>query len=78
MAGPLARIRVSVSRLVDGLGDPSTQQCSPAPGKAADVLIVEGARDRDIRALRRPRLVIAAGRLVQPTPPPAWPGPFEW
>lgn len=48
------------------------------PGKAADVLIVEGAADRDIRALRRPRLVLAAGRLVQPTPPPAWPGPLAW
>ena len=47
-------------------------------GKSADVLIVEGAADRDIRALRRPRLVVAAGRLVQPTPPPAWPGPLEW
>ena len=48
------------------------------PGKAADVLIVAGAADRDIRALRRPRLVVAAGRPVQPTPPPAWPGPLEW
>jgi len=48
------------------------------PGKAADVLIVAGAADRDIRALRRPRLVVSAGRPVQPTPPPAWPGPLEW
>jgi imidazolonepropionase-like amidohydrolase len=47
-------------------------------GKVADVLIVEGAADRDIRALRRPRLVLAGGRPVQPTPPPASPGPLAW
>jgi imidazolonepropionase-like amidohydrolase len=48
------------------------------PGKAADVLVVEGAADRDIRALRRPRLVVARGRPIQSTPPPAWPGPLAW
>ena len=48
------------------------------PGKAADVLVVEGAADRDIRTLRRPLLVVAGGRPVQPTPPPAWPGPLAW
>jgi imidazolonepropionase-like amidohydrolase len=48
------------------------------PGKAADVLVVEGAADQDIRALRCPRLVLSAGRPIQPTPPPAWPGPLAW
>ena len=47
-------------------------------GKSADVLVVEGEADRDIRTLRRPLLVLVGGRMVQPTPPPPWPGPLPW
>jgi imidazolonepropionase-like amidohydrolase len=38
-------------------------------GRSADVLIVDGQADEDITALGRPRLVIAGGRMVQPTVP---------
>ncbi|MBA2314463.1 MAG: amidohydrolase family protein [Chloroflexi bacterium] len=39
------------------------------PGLQADVLIVDGAPDREITDLRRTRLVLKGGRRVQPTPP---------
>ncbi|HEY7144204.1 MAG TPA: amidohydrolase family protein [Streptosporangiaceae bacterium] len=44
-----------------------------APGRAADVLIVEGDPLSDITALRRTRLVLRAGQQVGPVPPPAEP-----
>ena len=40
-----------------------------APGLQADVLIVDGAPDRDITDLRRTRFVLKGGQRVQPTPP---------
>lgn len=39
------------------------------PGLGADVLIVSGEPDHDITDLRRTRLVLRAGRRIQPTPP---------
>jgi imidazolonepropionase-like amidohydrolase len=48
---------------------------SLVPGLAADVLLVEGQPDRDIAALRRPRLVLRAGVPIQPTPPRPAPTP---
>ena len=36
-------------------------------GLAADLLVVEGAPDRDIHALRRPVLVVRQGRPIAPT-----------
>jgi imidazolonepropionase-like amidohydrolase len=39
------------------------------PGLQADVLIVDGAPDRDITDLRRTRFVLKGGQRVQPTPP---------
>jgi imidazolonepropionase-like amidohydrolase len=45
------------------------------PGLEADVLIVAGEPDRDIRDLRRSLLVLRAGRPIQPTPPAPAPVP---
>jgi imidazolonepropionase-like amidohydrolase len=39
------------------------------PGLQADVLIVDGAPDRDITDLRRTRFILKGGQRVQPTPP---------
>ena len=39
------------------------------PGLAADVLVVDGAPDRDITDLRRPRFILKGGQRIQPTPP---------
>ena len=39
------------------------------PGLAADVLVVDGAPDRDITDLRRTRFILKGGQRVQPTPP---------
>ncbi len=39
------------------------------PGKDADIVVVDGRPDQDISALRRPLLVLRAGRQLQPTPP---------
>ncbi len=39
------------------------------PGLQADVLIVDGAPDRDITDLRRTRFILHGGRRIQPTPP---------
>ena len=39
------------------------------PGMAADVLIVDGAPDREITDLRRTRFILKGGQRVQPTPP---------
>ncbi len=39
------------------------------PGKQADVLVVNGAPDREIADLRRTVLVLKDGRRIQPTPP---------
>lgn len=48
------------------------------PGKAADILVVDGDARTDITLLRHPLAVVAAGRLVQPTPPPPSPGRLAW
>jgi len=39
------------------------------PGLQADVLIVDGAPDREISDLRRTRLILKGGKRIQPTPP---------
>lgn len=39
------------------------------PGMQADILVVEGAPDRDISDLRRTAIVFKDGRRIQPTPP---------
>ena len=39
------------------------------PGLAADVLIVDGAPDKEITDLRRTRFILKGGQRVQPTPP---------
>jgi imidazolonepropionase-like amidohydrolase len=46
------------------------------PGLAADILVVDGRPDADITDLRRGRLVVARGTVVQPTPP--GPAPARW
>jgi imidazolonepropionase-like amidohydrolase len=48
---------------------------SLASGLVADVLVVEGEPDRDIAALRQPRLVLRAGVPIQPTRPRPAPVP---
>ena len=55
-------------------GRPGTSASRARParsdaGLAADVLVVDGAPDRDITDLRRTRLVLRAGQRIQPTPP---------
>jgi len=39
------------------------------PGLQADVLVVDGEPDSEITDLRRTRLILKAGRRIQPTPP---------
>ncbi len=39
------------------------------PGLQADVLIVDGAPDREITDLRRTRFILKGGQRIQPTPP---------
>jgi len=46
------------------------------PGLSADILVVDGRPDEDIADLRRGRLVITNGMVVQPTPAP--PPPAGW
>jgi imidazolonepropionase-like amidohydrolase len=74
---PLAAIRATTLDAASHLGIDGLTG-SLESGKAADILVVDGAADRDITALRRPRLVVSGGRLIQPTPPPVGPGPLEW
>jgi imidazolonepropionase-like amidohydrolase len=52
-----------------------TETGSLAPGLAADLLVVDGQPERDVSALRRPRLVLRAGVPIQPTPPRPAPSP---
>ncbi len=66
---PLAAIRAATSEAARHIGRPDIGAL--AVGRAGDVLIVDGAADRDISALARPRLVIVMGTLIQPTPPGA-------
>ncbi len=67
-------IRMATARAARHLGIES-ETGSLAPSLAADVLVVEGQPDRDIAALRRPRLVLRAGVPIQPTPPRRAPTP---
>jgi imidazolonepropionase-like amidohydrolase len=67
-------IRMATARAARHLGIES-ETGSLMPGLAADVLLVEGQPDRDIAALRRPRLVLRAGLPIQPTPPLPAPTP---
>jgi imidazolonepropionase-like amidohydrolase len=64
---PLAAIRAATSEAARhvGRGDIGALEA----GRAADVLIVAGAADREISAVARPQLVIAHGTVIQPTPP---------
>lgn len=65
---PAQVIRMVTERAARHLGI-ETDTGSLVVGLAADVLVVEGEPDRDISALRRPRLVIQDGVPIQPTPP---------
>jgi len=49
-----------------------------APGLSADLVLVSGDPTQDLRALRRPQVVVAAGRLAKPDvePPPQPPETF--
>jgi imidazolonepropionase-like amidohydrolase len=64
---PVAAIRAATSEAARHIGRPGVGALEK--GRAADVLIVSGAADRDIFALGRPLLVIANGMFIQPTPP---------
>jgi imidazolonepropionase-like amidohydrolase len=64
---PLAAIRAATIEAAIHIGRSDIGALEP--GRAADVLIVDGQADQDITALARPRLVIAGGRVVQPTVP---------
>ena len=44
--------------------DPSTLLEVVAPGRAADLLVVDGAPHHDIRAIRQVALVLRDGRTV--------------
>jgi imidazolonepropionase-like amidohydrolase len=44
-----------------------------AAGRSPDVLVVQGDALSDITALRRTRLVMRAGKLITPVPPPGEP-----
>lgn len=58
------RAATSVCAAGIGLGD----ECGRlAPGLAADLLLVAGDPTQDLGALRRPRLVVARGRRVEPS-----------
>jgi imidazolonepropionase-like amidohydrolase len=72
---PLAAIRAATSDAAAHVGRPDIGRI--AVGLAADLLIVDGSADEDISALARPRSVISAGRIVQPTPPGATPDPIS-
>ena len=64
---PVAAIRAATSEAARHIGRPGVGALEK--GRAADVLIVGGAADRDISAVGRPLLVIANGTFIQPTPP---------
>jgi imidazolonepropionase-like amidohydrolase len=63
---PLEAIRAATADGARNLGLASVTG-SVRPGLVADLLVVAGAPDRDIHALRRPELVVRAGRPIAPT-----------
>lgn len=61
------RAATSASAACLGLGD----QCGRlAVGFTADLLLVDGDPTRDLSALQRPALVVAAGHRLEPLVPP--------
>jgi imidazolonepropionase-like amidohydrolase len=64
---PLAAIRAATGDAARHIGRSDIGALDKE--RAADVLIVRGAADRDIAAVARPLLVIANGTFIQPTPP---------
>jgi imidazolonepropionase-like amidohydrolase len=71
---PAEVIRMATSGAARHLGI-ETETGTLAAGLAADILLVDGEPDRDIAALRRLRLVLRGGELIQPTPPRPAPVP---
>ena len=63
---PTAAIRAATSAGARNLGL-ETLTGTIRPGLSADLLVVDGAPDRDIHVLRRPLLVVRQGTPIQPT-----------
>jgi imidazolonepropionase-like amidohydrolase len=73
--GPAGAIRASTWDAAKYLGLENVTG-TLRPGLVADVLVVDGRPDEDITALRRGRLVLAQGDVIQPTP--TAPAPAKW
>lgn len=64
---PAEVIRMATARAARHLGIEG-ETGALVPGLEADVLVVDGAPDREISALRRSLLVMRRGQAIQPTP----------
>jgi imidazolonepropionase-like amidohydrolase len=71
---PAQVIRMATERAARHLGI-EAETGTLVPGLAADVLVVDGAPDQDIAALRRSLVVLRGGTPIQPTPPRRAPVP---
>lgn len=71
---PADVISMATARAARHLGI-ETETGTLVPGRSADVLVVEGEPDRDIAALRRPRMILRSGAPIQPTQPRQAPAP---
>jgi len=79
MAGlpPVEALPAATSQCAKGIG--LGDECGQlAPGMCADMLLVSGDPTQDLGALRRPSMVVANGRWVEPqvAPPPVAPAAF--
>jgi len=71
---PIEALRSATSTCAEALGL-GTVCGRIAAGLAADLLLVDGNPTTDLSALRRPRMIVACGRCIEPEappPPPRW------
>ena len=66
---PLAAIRAATAEGARNLRLDDVTGIRARRAWSADLLVVEGAPDRDIHALRRPVLVVRQGQPIAPDPP---------
>jgi imidazolonepropionase-like amidohydrolase len=62
---PIEALRAATSEAAEALGL-AHETGALGPGLAADILVLEGDPLEDLEALRRPRLVVARGRALEP------------